>query len=719
MNRGFHLAARPRFVLLLVLPSLLGIATYVASLKASQKAAWVNHTLEVELSLQRLSSALARAEAAQRSYLLTGEPGYLPRSQAAGAEARREIGVLKKLTEDNSGQQGSVARMQWLLDSRLDHLNSTVRLYEAGAPRSVLRGVLNEGEQLAASIRPLATELQREEDRLLRERDSERLTASRRFFWLLAAGYVLVVFVVASLYRGLAGYERLSSEAEARLSKLNAELEQRIRDRTVLLQAREELLSIFVRHVPAAVAMLDRDMIYLQASDRWCDEYGVPRDRLMGRSHYEVFPDLPDRWKELHRRCLAGETLRSEGDRWDRADGQIRWMRWEIRPWGQHDGLPEGILLFADDITRRKETREKLQESEATIRALLETAAQGILAADANGLIVLTNRMADTMFGYHQNELSGQSVEILMPGASRKLHHLHRSQYMNNPRTRPMGMGLDLLGLRKDGSEFPIEVSLSSIETSRGRLAVSFISDITSRKHAETALRESEQHLRALAGGLMTAQEDERRRVARELHDDVTQRLAFLSIGLGALAKSITDSRPEIVAQSRSLQKQASETSNEVRRLSHGLHPSIIEDFGLSSALEEFCVQFAQAQGVQVIFDDLDEDSPLDPTVATCLYRIAQESVRNSITHGHATEVRVVLSAESDGVRLRVRDNGIGFLPDAARVRSGIGLAGMQERVRLVSGTLQISSEPGEFSEITAWAPWNRVRHETDPNFTG
>src|ERR1700739_312917 len=99
-----------------------------------------------------------------------------------------------------------------------------------------------------------------------------------------------------------------------------------------LLQSQEELLKIFVKHVPAAVAMLDRDMRYLQVSDRWCADYSLDNSKIAGRSHYEIFPDLPERWKEIHRRGLAGETLRAEEDRWDR-DGGTNWRRWEFFLW--------------------------------------------------------------------------------------------------------------------------------------------------------------------------------------------------------------------------------------------------------------------------------------------------------------------------------------------------------------------------------------------------
>jgi len=143
--------------------------------------------------------------------------------------------------------------------------------------------------------------------------------------------------------------------AEEELSALNRTLEAQ----TALLQSSEELLKIFVKNVPTGVVMLDREMRYLQVSDRWCSDYLIDSSQVLGRSYYEIFPEVSERWKEIHRRALQGETLRAEEDHWDRP-GRAMWVRWEVRPWKTADGSIGGILILAEDITRRKQMERDL-----------------------------------------------------------------------------------------------------------------------------------------------------------------------------------------------------------------------------------------------------------------------------------------------------------------------------------------------------------------------
>lgn len=686
---------------------------------AQQRSHWVEQTLRVQISLENLAADIRAAENSERAYLLTGESRFLTAYRAHERSARQEASSLAAMTADNPRQRDNLSRIQPLLNARFSFLQSLISTYKAhGLDAASTRTAIDQQRSLVGSIEEILNAMHLEEQRLLNAREAALARARKRFYWTFSIGYGLMILIVASLYLGVRQYSLQSAAAEAQLSLLNKELEERVCERTALLKAREALLNTFVQHVPAAVAMFDRDLRYLQVSERWCTEYGLSRARILGALHYEVSPDIPAHWREIHRRCLDGETLRAEEDPWIREDGHLVWLRWEIRPWGLANGQPEGILIFSEDITARKHIEESLRESEATIRTLLDTATQAILAVDSSGAIVLANRMVGEMFGYRPEELPGKPLELLIPESLSVRNGVHREAIGTSPETPAMGIGPHLVGRRRNGSDFPIEASFSRLETKRGPLAVIFISDITSRKKAESELRESEHKLRSLAASLLSAHEDERRNLARELHDDVTQSLAFLSIELGRLAKQGPNGSPERT-RLEALQQQTQRVSFEVRRLSHGLHPAVITDFGLSVALEEFCEEFEKGREIRVRFDGPVDDSQLNDLGATCLYRVAQESLRNAVVHGNATEIRVALQIMENRILLTVQDNGTGFSADPFRSRTGLGIASMKERIRLVNGSLSIESLPDHGCLVTAAVPMMGVEYAKSENPAG
>jgi len=144
------------------------------------------------------------------------------------------------------------------------------------------------------------------------------------------------------------------------------------------LRESEEQLRLFIEHAPASLAMFDRSMRYLSASRRWLADYNLEQTDLTGLSHYEVFPEIPEYWKEVHRRGLAGEVVRADADRFDRADGSVQWLRWEVRPWREAAGDVAGIVIFSEDITERKRAEEMLSESEARFRALVQASSDAV-----------------------------------------------------------------------------------------------------------------------------------------------------------------------------------------------------------------------------------------------------------------------------------------------------------------------------------------------------
>ncbi len=223
--------------------------------------------------------------------------------------------------------------------------------------------------------------------------------------------------------------------------------------------------------------------------------------------------------------------------------------------------------------------------------------------------------------------------------------------------------------------------------------------DITERRRAEDEARD-------LNGRLITAHEDERARLARALHDDVTQRLALLAIDAGQKEKGLGDT---IAGQAmRSIRRDLVQLSEDVHALSYALHPAILEDLGLIEALKAECARFGAVEGIPTSFRASKDVDELTRALSLCLYRVAQEALRNVARHANASSVEVELRAVGGGIELAVQDNGVGFDPDRKQVRPSLGLAGMRQRLLLVDGKLLIDRAPGGGTRIVARAPLER-----------
>jgi signal transduction histidine kinase len=220
--------------------------------------------------------------------------------------------------------------------------------------------------------------------------------------------------------------------------------------------------------------------------------------------------------------------------------------------------------------------------------------------------------------------------------------------------------------------------------------------DVTDRKLAEDALS-------TLSGRLIEAQEEERRRIAREIHDDYNQRLAVVAIDMEELAENIGHLNGDGTARLRELSNYVSELGADLHALSHRLHSSTLESLGLVAGIEAFCEEFADQQEIQIKFDHENVPSRVPEDAALCLFRIAQEGLRNVKRHSGAKEAEVRLESVDENLHLSISDHGKGFDLNARSKKCGIGIRSMQERLRSLGGHLEIHSRPMEGTRIDAW----------------
>ena len=258
----------------------------------------------------------------------------------------------------------------------------------------------------------------------------------------------------------------------------------------------EERFRLFIEHAPAALAMFDREMRYLHVSLRWRTDYGIGERDLRGVSHYEVFPEIPERWKEAHKRGLQGQIFHSEEDRFERADGSVQWIRWEIRPWHNNAGAVGGIVIFTEDVTEHHQAEDKVRASEAYYRSIFDCSFDIITVSDAQGNFRYVNAATCQSLGWSSKELLTMKVsDILAPEERPRLRKMVKSL---SPGALSRG---EWASLRKDGSTFLSEVGVSVLPN--GHL-LGIGRDITERKRAEAAVQEG----RAMLDAAMTSTTD-------------------------------------------------------------------------------------------------------------------------------------------------------------------------------------------------------------------
>ncbi|MDT3779112.1 PAS domain S-box protein [Nitrospira sp. MA-1] len=364
------------------------------------------------------------------------------------------------------------------------------------------------------------------------------------------------------------------------------------------------------------------------------------------------------------------------------------------------------------EVLERKQAEVALRESQEQLHSVVQSTDEGIISLNSQGKVMLWNAGAESLFGFSMKEMYGQTLERIIPERFRLAHHHGIARASRAGGKTVEGEMFELKGLRRDGSEFPLELSLGYWHKHGEAFFTGIVRDITARKEAEQALHRrerelehSQEELRALGAQLISAQEDERRRLSRELHDDMNQRLAVVALEI----QSIQNTLPESNAMQKTLQHlndQVSSLSDSVRHLAYQLHPSILDDLGLVVALQSSIREFSQWENISVTFRPRDVPHALPQDIASCVYRLTQECLRNVAKHADATRVLVEVMGLEAGLQLVITDNGKGFIPEAVRPGSqGLGLIGMKERIRVVQGTFKVKASKGKGTMITAWIP--------------
>jgi PAS domain S-box-containing protein len=398
---------------------------------------------------------------------------------------------------------------------------------------------------------------------------------------------------------------------------------------------------------------------------------------------------------EAFERAMATGTLDFEARvRW--SDGSVHWMAARGRFYFDENGRPTRGAGVNFDISRRRQAEESLRESEERFRNMADNAPVMIWMSGVDKLCTYFNRQWLIFSGRNIEEELGMGwADGVHPEDCK-----HCIETYNNAfdRREPFTMEYRL---RRADREFRWVLDTGTPRFSPTSEFLGYVGsciDITERKAAEESLED-------LSGQLIRAREDECARIARELHDDVSQRMALMSIALEQLGQGAPETNGNMSKQLKQLMNQAGEVSREIHRIARDLHPSKLVYLGLVAAVKSLCDELHQIHKLKIEFSHDGVPAGLSQEISLCLYRIAQECLNNAIKHSGARDAKVKLLGTGDEIVLRVSDTGLGFDPDSPAIKRGLGLVSMKERLRLVRGNISVESRPSQGTQITASVP--------------
>jgi two-component system sensor kinase FixL len=316
-----------------------------------------------------------------------------------------------------------------------------------------------------------------------------------------------------------------------------------------------------------------------------------------------------------------------------------------------------------------------LRDSEERLRAILETAVEGIITIDGRGIIESANRAAERIFGYKAAELIGKNVSILMPTPYREAHDGYLANYLQTGHAKIIGIGREVVGQRKDGTVFPMDLSVSEVRLAGGLLFTGFVRDITEQKRLEK--------------GILEISGREQQRIGQDLHDGLCQYLAGIELKCQLLEEQLNESSPREAGRAGEIARHVREAITQTRSLSRGLSPVELEADGLISALDELAANVESLFRVKCQFQCQHPVLIRNNLAATHLYRIVQEAINNAVKHGKAGRILIALDSIGDHACLSVTDDGKGF-PNELKDGKGMGLRIMSYRARMIDATLQV-----------------------------
>jgi PAS domain S-box-containing protein len=435
-------------------------------------------------------------------------------------------------------------------------------------------------------------------------------------------------------------------------------------------------------------------------------QYNKAAERIFDWSNQQMLGQpltrlIPEQFQQAHidhvkRFGTTGVTSRHMGGtaliHGVRANGEQFPLDASISQIDTADGKLFTVILR--DVTEKVRVAHDKASLAAQLSALVESAMDAIISVNDAQQIVLYNRAAESLFGWSREQALGQSLDLLIPERFRSRHRAHIQRFATSRRA---GDATVLCGLRANGEEFPMEASISQVETDSGKLFTVILRDITDRVR-------SQEELRSFSMRAHAAIESEKTRVARELHDELAQSLTALKMDAIWMRDNLPQGEQSLTNKINGMLSILDNTVVATRRIAADLRPLVLDDLGLVAATQWLAQSFSQRTGVACELL-VNESLELAEPYATAVFRIVQESLANIAKHAKASQVQIRIECITDSVHITVSDNGQGFATDTPPKQESLGLRGLRERAELLRGRVEIKSQLGGGTHISVNIP--------------